>query len=85
MTDPLPPEVVANAEKAACSRCKIKIVGSKGMEGTVFFSYFVPSTSHKQRGFLCGSCGLLLREFLYPDLVDNQEYQEAVASLRAAW
>lgn len=76
---------VDNAKKANCSRCKVQIVTAPGMTGTVMVNYYVPALSVRQRTILCGACGLLLRELLHPELLDNPVYQAVVAKLRSTW
>lgn len=73
----LPTETVERAKRASCSRCKIRIVDAPSLSGTVFVSYLVPSMSVREREMLCGACGLAFREFMYPELLDDQRFQAA--------
>lgn len=83
MFEGLSSEQVAAAKSAKCARCKVPLVESKGLTGTVFVSYYVPLLGVKQREFLCGPCGLAFREFLYPELADNAAFQMAKTELLA--
>lgn len=66
-------------------RCKEEIVESKSLLGTVLINWYVPATGTKPRGALCGNCGLLFREFMVPELLDDPVYRETAAKLRSAW
>lgn len=77
----LPADVVERAKQAKCTRCGETVVESKGMQGTVMVNYYVPALGVRQRGILCGLCGLLFREFLVPAILDDPRYQEAKAEL----
>lgn len=83
----LPAAVVETAKKAKCTRCDVQIVeqGDEKMAGTVMVSYYVPALGVKQRGFLCGPCGLAFREFLVPSLETNPLYRAVVTELRSRW
>jgi len=81
----LPPEVVAKAREATCSRCTAIVVDSPSVAGTTMVNFYAPASGVRRRVILCGACGLLLREFLYPGLVYNNEYQDVVAELRSRW
>jgi hypothetical protein len=81
----LPDEVLERAKEATCGRCGEQIVGSPSMAGTVMVQFYVPATSARGRGFLCGACGLLFREFIDPSLADNPAYQSAARQLREMW
>lgn len=91
MTDPsksiddLPPEVVALARTANCTRCNAVVVDEPSVVGTIMFNYYLPSLGMRHRGYLCGACGLLFREFLYPALKDNEAFQALAARLRGTW
>jgi hypothetical protein len=81
--EPLEPEVIETAKKANCSRCKIQIVGSPGLAGTVLYSLLVPLVGGRERGFLCGGCGLALKEFLHPELADDAMFQAVKLELQS--
>lgn len=81
----LPPEVVEVAREATCTRCGTVVVDEPSVAGTIMFNYFLPAIGQKQRGYLCGACGLLFREFLHPELVDNEAYQAVAKALRGTW
>ncbi len=80
---PLPPEVIESAKKAECSRCKVKVVETKGAVGTVFLNIYVPGLGFRERLFLCGACGLAVREFLHPELADDAVFQAVKHELLA--
>ena len=81
--EPLPADVIETAKKANCSRCKIQIVGSKGLAGTVLYNLLVPLVGGRERGFLCGACGLALKEFLHPELADDATFQAVKLELQS--
>lgn len=81
----LPAAVVDRAKEAKCSRCKIQVVESPAIRGTVMVSYYVPALGQRRRGVLCGACGIAFREFLMPELLDNPAYQQVAARLRQEW
>ena len=83
--DDLPDEVVENASKAYCARCKEQIVAQESMTGTVFVNYYVPALGKRHREFLCGMCGLAFREFIHPELEQNETFQNAKAMLQGRW
>lgn len=89
MSDPrldgLPDEVIENASKAHCARCKEQIVAQESMTGTVFVNYYVPALGQRHREFLCGMCGLAFREFLYPELEQDQKFQTVKRMLQGRW
>ncbi len=75
------PEDHALAAGAACTRCKIQIISSPSVTGTVFVQYYVPALGVNERGFLCGACGLAFREFLLPELTGDPVFRSAKAEL----
>lgn len=77
----MPAEVVDNAKKAKCARCEEVVVEAASMRGTVMVNYYVPALGKRDRVILCGMCGLAFREFIYPYLLDNPQYQAAKAAL----
>lgn len=77
----LPADVVETAKKAKCSRCKAVVVEESSVTGTVMVSYYVPALGVRQRGILCGKCGLAFREWLYPELADSPEFQAVKTEL----
>lgn len=85
MSDHLPDEVIENASKAHCARCKVQIIAQPSVTGTVMVNYYVPALGVKDRGFLCGMCGLAFREFLMPELLDRPDFQAVKAQLQARW
>lgn len=89
MSDPrldgLPDEVIENASKAHCARCKEQIVAQESMTGTVFVNYYVPALGKREREFLCGMCGLAFREFMYPELLTNETFQNVKGMLQERW
>lgn len=89
MNDPrfpgMPDDVVENASKAHCARCKVQIIEAESLTGTIFLNYYVPALGVKRREFLCGLCGLEFREFLYPELVDDEAFQGAKGLLQEAF
>lgn len=89
MTDPrlegLPDEVVANAAEAHCERCKEQIISQPSVTGTVMLNYLVPAQEVRWRGFLCGLCGIAFQEFLRPDLLTNEAFQDMKVELQGRW
>lgn len=81
----LPPEVIAKAREATCSRCAVIVVDSPSAIGTTMVNFYAPASGVRSRVILCGTCGLLLREFLYPSLVSNSEYRDVATELRSLW
>jgi hypothetical protein len=81
----LPPRVIAKAREVACSRCAVVVVDSPSVEGTTMVNFYAPTSGMRRRAVLCGACGLLLREFLYPRLVDDPDYRAVAAELRSRW
>lgn len=79
----LPASTVENAKQAKCSRCEEVVVETASMRGTVMVNYYVPAINVRRREILCGLCGLGFREFMYPHLVDNPQYQAAKTALVA--
>lgn len=65
------------AERAECTRCSVRILSDDSKAGLVFGRVFVPVSDARHSFQLCGKCGLALREFLKPSLVDDPEYQLA--------
>jgi hypothetical protein len=83
--DGLPQSVYDRASSAHCIRCKVRLLESPAVTGTVMVQYYVPALGVKQRGFLCGACGLDFRQFLMPELAEDQTFQAVVAELRSRW
>lgn len=81
----LPADIVEMAKQARCSRCKEQVVESAGVHGTVMVNYYLPSLGTRNRAILCGPCGLLLRELLCPEVLDQPGYQAARDLLRSSW
>lgn len=81
----LPADVVEAAKRARCSRCKEQVVESAGVRGTVMVNYYVPALGARERAILCGPCGLLLRELLHPEVLDQPGYAAARDLLRSTW
>lgn len=89
MSDPrldgLPDEVIKNASEAHCVRCGEQIIAQESMTGTVMVQYYVPALGVRERGFLCGLCGLAFKEFLRPDLLTNEAFQDMKVELQGRW
>lgn len=94
MSDPFPGgEVLACLEaraaeaaaQAGCSRCKAVILEEGSLIGLVFVRMEAVATRQKDAVQLCGKCGLLLREFLRPERLDDPRYQAAADLLRRTW
>lgn len=81
----VPEEIIDRVSKATCVRCEEGILDTKSLPGTVLVAYEVPGLNVHRRAILCGACGLVFREFLHPELVDNAPFQAAVAELRSKW
>lgn len=78
----LPAEVAEAVERAECVRCGVKIVDIPTLTGVVFVNYQVPALGVHDRRILCSACGLLFREFLQPELKDDELFQYAAGELR---
>lgn len=62
------------ARNATCMRCQVVILGEASAVGMVFGRIIVPVTGIQENYQLCGKCGLALREFLTPELLQDQHY-----------
>lgn len=82
---PLPDDVMATAREAKCARCDAVVVDEPSIVGTVMLNYYVPATGLKDRVVLCGMCGLVFREFLRPEVLNNPAFQAAKAALQEKW
>lgn len=79
----VPQEMIDRASGATCSRCQVRLVDSRSVRGSVSFSLYVPAVGARDRGFVCGACGLALREFLHPELLHNPVFQAVKAELQS--
>jgi hypothetical protein len=81
----LSPELTARAEEAAnnarCARCQVVILEDSSKTGVVFGRLLVPILGVKHTYQLCGKCGLGLREFLFPGILDDPTYLAVKATL----
>lgn len=73
------------AERAVCARCGVRILGDPSREGVVFGRVMVPMIRLKEAFQLCGRCGLKLREFLTPEVLDNDDYIGKRNQLLGPW
>ena len=88
MNDPFgdaPPELLAKAREAKCSRCEAVVVDEPSVTGTIMVSYYVPTLGVRHRVVLCGACGLAFREFIQPNLLQDPLYTAVKAELQARW
>lgn len=69
------------ARKATCRRCETVLLDDPSAIGMVFGRLRVPMSGVNLSYQLCGKCGLGLREFLQPSLVDDRAYQTAKVQL----
>lgn len=76
MNEELQARAEAAAEQAECTRCKVRILADESKTGMVFGRLFVPLAGSRHTFQLCGKCGLALREFLFPHLLDDATYAE---------
>lgn len=83
--EPIPAPVMELAARARCSRCSTSIVDDPSMIGSMFVSSYSPQNDSRNRFTLCGRCGLLFREFIKPDLANDQTYLEAKQVLLELW
>ena len=75
MTEPtLEERAERAAETAQCSRCGVVILQEESKTGVVFGRLIVPILGVTHTYQLCGKCGLLLREFLFPGILDDPVY-----------
>lgn len=81
----LPESVVRNAKKAYCSHCKVKILESTSPFACHSVKIKVPTEAGVLAAFLCGPCSLTLREFMWPELLENEEWKSAARRLRELW
>lgn len=88
MSDPSRPNL-ADLDEAAlstkCARCQVVIAEESSVAGTTMVSFYTPATGNRQRMFLCGLCGLAFKEFMIPQLADDESFQQAKTALQAAW
>ena len=85
-----PPQTLAEraseaAEKATCQRCDVVILQDPSAQGVVFGRLLVPLARVKRSYQLCGKCGLALREFIYPRILDDPVYLEIKRELLERW
>lgn len=64
------------AQTAQCDRCKVVILDDSSKLGVLFGRILVPLLGVKHTYQLCGKCGLALREFLFPRILDDPVYQD---------
>lgn len=83
--DGMPLRQLEMARMATCSRCSVVIVDAPSAAGALMLNTYSPATSTRMREFLCGECGLLLREFLHPELLSDPLYRSSAAGLRKSW
>lgn len=81
----LPAAVVEVAKQAFCARCKTQIAAQKAVQGTVFVNFLVPALGNRGRAVLCSPCGLAFREFMKPELLDDEQFQSAKTILLAEY
>lgn len=76
----------AAARTAVCTRCDVVILEDRSATGVLFGRLIVPVLGVKRQFQLCGKCGLALREFLYPELASDPDYQlKKLALLTEFW
>lgn len=73
------------AKRTRCGRCQVVILDSPSAMATVTGYYRAPALGTVTPYSLCGECGLLLREFLNPRLLDDSVYRASAKILREAW
>lgn len=71
----------AAAQEARCQRCEVVILDDASASGVVFGRLIVPVLGVKHEYQLCGKCGLGLREYVFPKLVDDPNYQSVKRQL----
>jgi hypothetical protein len=62
------------ANKATCQRCETVILSDSSAEGVVFGRLIVPILGVKHEYQLCGKCGLGLREYVFPKILEDDGY-----------
>lgn len=82
---PAEEEELALAQQAKCARCKVTVVDEASILGAVMVNYYLPALEARWRLFLCGSCGLAFREFMHPELAEDETFQAVVGELRSRW
>ena len=79
-------EAEAAAERARCTICDVRIMGEKSRDGVLFGRIVGPFLEQPLTFQVCGLCGLKLREFIVPDVLDDPVYVESKATLlREFW
>lgn len=73
------------ARHAKCTRCQTEILEEESAIAAIYGQFRVPVVGRVDHFKLCGMCGLLLREFLVPGVVNDAAYQEAKQELILAW
>lgn len=73
------------AKKALCGRCGGVIMETESAIGTVTGYYRAVAIGTVSPFQLCGECGLKLREFLNPQLVEDAIYRGFKELLRGMW
>ena len=64
------------AEEATCQRCDVVILEDPSAQGVVFGRLMVPLLRVQHAYQLCGKCGLGLREYLFPGILEDPSYLE---------
>lgn len=72
-------------DTVACTRCKILLKDSPSLDGSMLVQTYTPVLGTRRNASLCGSCGLLLLEFLLPGLAEDPNYQVQKALLESLW
>jgi transcription elongation factor Elf1 len=73
------------AAEASCARCGEVILESPSAVGAVTGQYRAVAIGIAISFALCGMCGLRLREFISPKVVEDPMYQALRDSLHRAW
>lgn len=73
------------AKRAPCGRCGEVILETESAIGTVTGYYRAVAIGTTSSFQLCGECGLDLREFLNPHLVEDAIYRGFKELLRGMW
>ena len=84
-SDSLQERLVKAALEARCQRCEVVILEDSSKAGVVFGRLLVPVLGVKHAYQLCGKCGLALREFLFPRLLDDPNFVETKRQLLTEW
>lgn len=74
-----------DVETVKCTRCKVLLIESKSVMGSMAVSTLVPTTGSTRQAVLCGACSISFMEFILPALNTDPTFQAYKSALMAAW